>query len=79
MKKSLVVVLVSALFALPAFAGGDTKQCKADCKEFVEQCEKGCEAQLKKKDPKGKATQGCKKNCGDFVKQCEKGCENGQF
>lgn len=78
MKKSLLLVLCLSFSSVSAFAS-DAKQCKADCKEFVEQCEKGCEAQLKKKDPKGKATQGCKKNCGDFVKQCEKGCENGQF
>jgi hypothetical protein len=71
-------VLVVALFALPSFAG-DSKQCKKDCKEFIEQCEKGCDSSLKKKDPKGKLTQGCKKNCSDFVKQCEKGCDSGQF
>lgn len=77
MKKSLLV-LTLCLSSFSVFAS-DAKQCKADCKEFVEQCEKGCESQLKKKDPKGKAQEGCKKNCSDFVKQCEKGCENGQF
>ena len=40
---------------------------------------KGCDTQLKKKDPKGKVLGACKKNCGDFIKQCEKGCENGEF
>lgn len=69
--------LCIALFASFTAFADDAKQCKADCKEFVAHCEKGCENQLKKKEPK--ATQGCKKNCNDFVKQCEKGCENGQF
>lgn len=72
-------MLLLALFALPAFAGGDAKQCKKDCKEFIDQCEKGCDSQLKKKDPKGKILDGCKKNCKDFVKQCEKGCDNGEL
>lgn len=75
MKKSLLVLF---LFSAAAFAD-DAKECKKDCKEFVVECEKGCEAQLKKKDPKGKAGQACKKNCSDFVKQCEKGCDNGEF
>ena len=76
MKKSLLLILC---VSFSAFAGGDTKQCKTDCKEFVDQCKKGCESQLKKKDPKGKQTQACEKNCSDFVKQCEKGCDNGEF
>jgi hypothetical protein len=75
MKKLALVLL--AVTSFTAFAADDTKQCKADCKEFVAHCEKGCDQQLKKKDPKALA--GCKKNCNDFVKQCEKGCDNGQF
>jgi hypothetical protein len=75
MKKFLA--LCFAISALGAFASDNAKQCKADCKEFVTQCEKGCEQQLKKKDPR--ALTHCKKNCNDFVKQCEKGCEDGKF
>lgn len=76
MRQSLLFAL---LFSSVAFAGEDTKQCKKDCVEFVTLCEKGCDSQLKKKDPKGKMVAACKKNCGDFVKQCEKGCDDGKF
>jgi len=71
-------ILIVALFSLTSFAD-DSKQCKKDCKEFIEQCEKSCDSALKKQDPKGKVNQGCKKNCTDFVKQCEKGCDSGEF
>ena len=71
-------VLCAALCSLSAFAD-DSKQCKKDCKEFVEQCEKGCDSAMKKKDPKGKVTASCKKNCSDFVKQCEQGCDDGKL
>ena len=73
-----LVVLCAALCSLSAFAD-DAKQCKKDCKEFVEQCEKGCDSAMKKKDPKGKVTASCKKNCSDFVKQCEQGCDDGKL
>lgn len=65
-------VFALALTALGAFAADDTQQCKADCREFVAHCERGCDQQ-QKKDPKALAV--CKKNCNDFVRQCEKGCD----
>lgn len=77
--KTPMFMLIAALFSLPAFADNEAAQCKKDCKEFVSQCEKSCDTQLKKKDTSGKATAGCKKNCNDFVKQCEKGCADGTF
>jgi hypothetical protein len=73
--KTIIALVVSA--SLSSFAAGDAKQCKQDCRDFVAQCEKGCEQQRKKKDAKMAGV--CKKNCNDFVKQCEKGCENGQL
>jgi hypothetical protein len=74
MKKLSLLVLLLASTA--AFAD-DSKQCQKDCKDFIAQCEKQCDAQLKKKDPK--MVKACQKNCTDFAKECEKGCANGSF
>lgn len=71
MKKLLAV---TALCLAATALARDPAKCKGECKEFVVQCEKTCNEQMKKKNPK--AAELCSKNCKDFIKTCEKECDN---
>lgn len=72
--KNRLVMVVASFLSFAAFAE-DEKTCRAECKEFVAECQAVCDSQLKKKDPKAQAA--CRKNCENAVKDCEEECQNG--
>lgn len=68
------LIAAMSLAASTALAG-DPAKCKSQCKEFVSECEKACNDQVKKKTSQ-KVADACMKNCKDFTKTCEKECAN---